>query len=83
MSDSLPELSQAAKDLKKGIYRHFKRGEYEVIGVGRNGLNYSEELVVYKSMDSTDNLWVRPLADFLAMVEREGYNGPRFTYVGK
>jgi hypothetical protein len=82
MLDKLPELSEAAKNIKPGIYRHFKRGNYEVIGVGRNSLDYYEELVIYRSV-GTNELWARPLANFLAVVERDGYNGPRFTYVGQ
>lgn len=78
---SLPPLSDAAKGLKPGIYRHFKRGEYEVLGVGRNSLDYSEELVFYRSCDGSGNLWARPIADFLETVERDGYNGPRFVYL--
>jgi len=81
MTDRPLPLSDQAKSVIPGIYRHFKRGEYEVIGVGRNSLNYSEELVIYRSVDSGD-LWARPLSDFLATVERDEYNGPRFTYVG-
>lgn len=82
MPDTLPELSSSAKALKPGIYRHFKCGEYEVLGVGRNSLDYSKELVFYRSVDSGD-LWARPLSDFLATVERDGYSGPRFVYIGK
>lgn len=80
MPDSLPELSSAAKDLKRGVYRHFKGKEYEVLGVGRNSLDYSEELVIYRSVDSGE-LWARPLADFLATVERDNYNGLRFVFL--
>ncbi len=81
MDTPLPPLSSLSKSLKPGIYRHFKRGLYEVIGVGRNSLDYSEELVIYCSA-GTRELWVRPVADFLSIIERDHYVGPRFTYVG-
>jgi len=82
MREPLPEPSLSAKGLKAGIYRHFKGDDYEALGVGRNSLDYSEELVIYRSVDSRE-LWVRPLSDFLATVERDGYSGPRFVYIGK
>jgi hypothetical protein len=80
MSTNLPEFSAAANSLKRGLYRHFKGGEYEVIGVGRSSIDAAEELVIYRNI-GTDELWIRPLVDFLAIVERDGYTGPRFTYV--
>jgi hypothetical protein len=80
MSHDISELSSAAINLKSGIYRHFKGKDYEVLGVGRNSLDYSEELVIYRSLDSGD-LWARPLSDFLATVERDDYKGPRFVFI--
>ncbi len=80
------ELSEAAKNLKLGIYEHFKGGRYEVMGVAR----YSEtleEMVLYKHLDdpSTSSgqskLWVRPLAMFLETVERDGKQIPRFKFI--
>jgi hypothetical protein len=39
-----------------------------------------EEVVVYKAVvDGT--LWVRPVKDFLAQVEKDGYSGPRFVKI--
>jgi hypothetical protein len=39
-----------------------------------------EEAVVYRAaVDGT--LWVRPVKDFLAEVEKDGYKGPRFVKV--
>jgi len=80
MPDHLPPLSDTAKNLKPGLYRHFKGDNYEVLGVGRNSLDYAEELVFYRSADN-GGLWARPLFDFLAIVERDGYNGPRFIFI--
>ena len=80
MTVLLPELSLAAKNLKHGLYRHFKGGNYEVLGVGRNSLDSAEELVIYRSADN-GGLWARPLIDFLAIVKRDGYNGPRFIFI--
>jgi hypothetical protein len=35
--------------------------------------------LIYRSVDSGD-LWARSPIDFLAVVERDGYNGPRFVF---
>ena len=80
MTDTLPPLSDAAKKLKLGKYRHFKGGEYEVLGVGRNSENPAEEMVIYRSLEMGE-LWVRPLSMFLEQVDRDEYKGQRFVYV--
>ncbi len=66
--------------LKAGRYRHFKGGEYEVIGVARHSES-GEEVVVYRPQYGERALWVRPLAMFLETVEHEGLEQPRFQYL--
>ena len=68
-------------DLKPGRYRHFKGGEYELLGVARHSETL-EPMVVYRALYGEGGLWVRPAAMWSEHVEREGYSGPRFTYVG-
>ena len=68
-------------DIKPGRYRHFKGGEYEVIGVARHS-ETMEELVVYQALYGERGLWVRPAAMWLEVVERDGKRFPRFTYLG-
>ena len=68
-------------DLKPGRYRHFKGGEYELLGVARHSETL-EPMVVYRALYGEGGLWVRPAAMWNEHVEREGYSGPRFTYVG-
>ena len=41
-----------------------------------------EELVVYRALYGEGGLWVRPKAMWDERVERDGYCGPRFTYIG-
>lgn len=67
--------------LSPGRYRHFKGNEYEVIGVAKHSETH-EELVVYRPLYGEGGLWVRPLAMFFDRVERDGYVGPRFAFVG-
>ena len=68
-------------ELLPGKYRHFKGGEYELIGVAR----HSEDLVpmvVYRALYGDGGLWVRPAAMWNEIVDKEDYHGPRFTYIG-
>ena len=64
-----------------GRYRHFKGGEYDVVGVARHSETH-EPLVVYRPRYDDSGLWVRPLAMFLEPVEHDGFVVPRFTYLG-
>lgn len=64
--------------IEPGTYRHFKGGEYEVIGVACHS-ETEEEHVVYRARYGERGLWVRPLALWTEHVERDGYAGPRFT----
>lgn len=73
----MPQPDQA---LRPGRYRHFKGGEYEVIGVARHSES-GEPLVVYRPLYGDSGLWVRPLAMFLETVERDGTRVPRFSAV--
>ncbi len=67
--------------LKMGRYRHFKGNEYEVLGVAKHS-ETMEDMVVYRALYGEGGLWVRPLSMWSEQVEREGYSGPRFTYIG-
>jgi hypothetical protein len=69
------------KEPAVGRYRHFKGGEYEVIGLARHS-ETDEPLVVYRPLYNDSGLWVRPLALFLDTVVRDGASVPRFTYLG-
>lgn len=64
-----------------GRYRHYKGGEYEVVGVARHS-ETDERLVVYRPLYNDTGLWVRPLAMFLETVTVDGRPVPRFAYVG-
>jgi len=69
------------EELKLGIYKHFKGKLCEVIAVARDS-ETTVEMVVYKEL-SDGSIWVRPLKMFMEHVERDGYSGPRFAYVGE
>ncbi|MGH8764722.1 MAG: DUF1653 domain-containing protein [Burkholderiales bacterium] len=73
MSD-LPPLPEA----KPGRYRHYKGGEYEVIGVARHSETL-EPLVLYRPLYNASGLWVRPYAMFFEQIEVDGRRQPRFA----
>ncbi len=64
-----------------GRYRHFKGGEYEVLGVARHS-ETDEPLVVYRPLYNDSGLWARPAAMFLETVVVDGRTVPRFAYLG-
>lgn len=69
-------------EIKPGRYRHFKGKEYEVIGVASHSETL-EPMVVYRALYGEGGLWVRPAAMWSEQVDREGYSGPRFVYIGE
>jgi len=54
--------------IKKGIYRHYKGGRYEVIGIARHSETL-EEMVVYRALYGEGGLWVRPASMWNEWVE--------------
>lgn len=68
-------------DIRPGRYRHFKGKEYEVLGVASHSETL-EPMVVYRALYGEGELWVRPAAMWTEQVDREGYSGPRFTFIG-
>ena len=63
--------------IRKGRYRHYKGGEYDVYGVARHS-ETDERLVVYRPRYGERELWVRPLEMFVETVEVDGRAVPRF-----
>ena len=68
--------------IRLGRYRHFKGGEYEVVGIARHS-ETREEMVVYRALYGEGGLWVRPLSMWEEIVTRDGGTCPRFTYIGE
>ncbi|MFA5987354.1 MAG: DUF1653 domain-containing protein [Candidatus Paceibacterota bacterium] len=63
-----------------GIYKHYKGGEYDLVGVAK----YSETLedvVIYRARYDDKILWARPLKMFLDKVLVEGKLVPRFSLI--
>lgn len=80
----VPELSEEAKNLKPGVYEHFKpeHHRYRVLGVAQHS-ETMEEMVVYQALYGKEDVWVRPLKMFLEEGEIDGKQVPRFRYIGE
>jgi len=63
-----------------GRYRHYKGGEYEVLGAVRHSETL-EPLVLYRALYGERGLWVRPHAMFFEDIAVDGVLRPRFSAV--
>ena len=70
------------EEIRPGLYRHFKGGEYRVLFVARH--SESEEwMVVYQALYGDRGMWVRPARMWNEEVERDGIVYRRFEYIGE
>ena len=67
-------------DLAQGRYRHYKGGEYTVMGVAQHS-ETGEALVVYRPEYGDRGLWVRPLSMFQESVATPDGVLPRFALI--
>jgi hypothetical protein len=63
-----------------GHYRHYKGGDYEVLGVVRHSES-CEPMVLYRPLYNPSGLWVRPYGMFIEQIEFDGRPQPRFALV--
>ena len=76
VADELPPLPS----IPLGRYRHYKGGEYEVLGVVRHSESL-EPMVLYRPLRADIGAWVRPFAMFLEPVEHAGVVQSRFRRI--
>jgi hypothetical protein len=74
------KLSERAREVKLGMYKHYKGGSYQVLGVGIHSETL-EEYVIYKALYGQGLTWFRPLSMFLEEVEVNGVRQPRFKFI--
>ena len=69
-------------EIEKGLYRHYKGAEYQVIDVARHS-ETEEWFVVYETRyaDEVTSTWVRPADMFSETVEIGGEVIARFQFV--
>lgn len=70
------------EQIKLGIYRHFKGGQYRVLALARHSESL-EPMVVYQALYGRQEIWVRPAAMWNEAVSQDGALVPRFTYLGQ
>ena len=73
-------------EIKLGKWKHYKGGEYEVLGIAVHSETL-QEMVIYKMLyDSEDfkkgTIWVRPAMMWEQEVEWEGKKVKRFEFIG-
>ncbi len=73
--------------MKLGKYEHYKKKQYEVIGIARHSETL-EEFVIYRALYESeefgkDSLWARPKSMFFETVNIAGKEIPRFKYIGQ
>jgi len=66
--------------IRPGVYRHFKGGEYQVLGVAKHS-ETQEEFVVYKPLYGDSAYWVRPLDMFTERLVHDGIEQARFEFM--
>jgi hypothetical protein len=74
-------------EIKPGqIYKHFKGDTYKIISLAKH-TETEELMVVYERQTDTAHtgwrVWARPETMFFEHVEKDGYIGPRFEYIGE
>jgi hypothetical protein len=67
-------------DTPLGTYRHYKGGEYEVVGSVRHSETL-EPMTLYRALYGQMGLWVRPAAMFNGEVVIDGVLQRRFTRI--
>jgi hypothetical protein len=74
----MSDLPPLPTEPRPGLYRHYKGGEYLVLGLARHSETL-EPLVVYQALYGEQGLWVRPAAMFTENVVVDSRSLPRFA----
>jgi hypothetical protein len=77
MSETLPPLIETPQ----GLYRHYKGGQYRVLGTVRHSEDL-QPMTLYQALYGEKGLWVRPAAMFAEVAEFNGKVQPRFERIG-
>lgn len=68
------------EEIKKGLYRHYKGGQYRVLNETIN-TETKEPLVVYQDLKDESKIWARPRHIFLSEVTVKDAKQPRFEFI--
>ena len=69
-------------NIKPGKYRHYKGNDYCVLSMATHSETL-EPMVVYQALYGERGIWVRPASMWSELVEVNGVQVERFTYVGE
>ncbi len=69
------------KNIKPGLYRHFKGGEYRVIGEANHSEN-KDKFVLYQAIKD-QKYWVRPEDNFFEKADLDDKKVERFEFVAE
>lgn len=75
------EQLKTPREIRTGIYEHYKGNRYEVFGVALH-TETLEEMVVYQAHYGNHMLFVRPRSMFFENITIDGKKAPRFRCVG-
>ncbi len=80
----MSNLNSQKPAIQKGLYRHYKGAEYQVIDVARHS-ETEEWFVVYETRyaDEAPSTWVRPADMFAETVEIGGEVIARFQFISE
>ena len=71
------QFEEAVCTILPGRYRHFKGGEYELIGIARHS-ETEEPMAVYKALYGDGGVWCRPAGMWNERIIRDGISYRRF-----
>ena len=71
-------LTPKGEPVATGLYRHYKGGRYEVLGLVRHSETL-EVMVLYRALYGEHGLWVRPRAMFEGKLLVDGVMVARFA----
>jgi len=69
-------------NIKPGKYRHYKGNDYRVLSMATHSETL-EPMVVYQALYGERGIWVRPASMWSELVEVNGVQVERFTYIGE
>jgi len=74
------KAEKSNSEIQKGLYRHYKGGEYQVLDVAVHS-ETEELMVVYRPQYGEKKLWVRPLRMFVENIQVDGCQVARFELI--
>lgn len=77
-----PALDLPTGDPRPGLYRHYKGGMYQVLGLVRHSESL-DIMVLYRALYGAQGLWVRPRRMFLETVLIDDVVQARFAWVSE